>query len=371
LFKSGGDRRIAAVFGFRAFICDLAVNPGNSYLCVVRKFIIIVFGIILFTLQCKAQCGSDTVFVGDTGLVACFSGECISGAASCTSGSIEGGVVGFDPEFYGIIQNGEFGGVMYIYFAPKKAGLKTDTAVLYVECSPSQYCYSPNPDVIYPFSAFALIDSFPKIRPQGWSITMIPDSNNRIWTNHSTLTFDNPIADTTIFSEFSAKTPKGDGVTLQVFDSTTLITQYVALPFVRKQLLNLIFSSQNYLSFDTVIFSTRMQHPGVDSIVSYALPVSWKAPLSVAQNNSSYSSYALPNPFSTLLAIGFTLENAEDVKLQLFDLTGQELRNQEQEFSAGSQSIILDMRDLPSGSYFYVIHGAEWNRSGKVVKIEQ
>ncbi len=30
---------------------------------------------------------------------------------------------------------------------------------------------------------------------------------------------------------------------------------------------------------------------------------------------------------------------------------------------------MLDVHDLPPGSYFYVLHGAEWNLSGNVVKI--
>jgi hypothetical protein len=137
-----------------------------------------------------------------------------------------------------------------------------------------------------------------------------------------------------------------------------------------KQLLNLVFFSRNYLSFDTVIFSTRMQHPGVDSTISYPLPVSWEAPLRVGQSNNSNLSYALPNPFSTQLAIGFTLNKAEDAKLQLFDLTGRELRNEEHVFAPGNQEIILNVRDLLTGSYYYVLHGAEWNRSGNVVKVE-
>jgi hypothetical protein len=158
---------------------------------------------------------------------------------------------------------------------------------------------------------------------------------------------------------------------MQVFDSLTPITQYLAVPFERKHPLNLIFSSPDYLSFDTVIFSTRIQHSDVDSVISYALPVTWVAPLSVAESNSNVLSYALPNPFFNQLAIGFTLEKPEDVKLTLYDLTGCEVRNEERELDAGSQEIKLDTRNLQAGSYYYVLRGSEWNRIGKLVKMDE
>jgi hypothetical protein len=199
---------------------------------------------------------------------------------------------------------------------------------------------------------------------------MSPDSLNNFWMNHSAPTFDNPISDTTLFSDFTARQTNGTRVTLQVFGSLTPITQYLALPFERKHPLNLVFSSPNYLSFDTVIFSARMQHSDVDSIVSYALPVTWVAPLSVAESNSSDMTYALPNPFTNQLAIGFTLEKPEDVKLTLFDVTGREMQSEEQKFDAGTHEIMLDTHDLMPGSYYYVIRGSEWNRIGKLVKME-
>ncbi len=268
-----------------------------------------------------------------------------------------------------------------IYFAPTQVGGVIDTFETYRECEELE----PDHETCQEYSIwqfllihlFAVSDSFPHIRPLpldrsgkfGWAIIMSQDSLNSVWTNHSTPTFDNPIADTTIFSNFSATPTNGATCALSVSDGITPITQYRALPFVRNYPLSLFFSSSNYMSFDTVIFSSRMQYANVDSVIRYRLPVTWNAPFSIVTSNSSISqSYTLPNPFSTQLQIGFTLAKAENVKLQLFDLTGREWRSEEQVFGVGNQEILLDVHDLPPGSYFYILHGAEWNRSGKVVK---
>ncbi len=77
-----------------------------------------------------------------------------------------------------------------------------------------------------------------------------------------------------------------------------------------------------------------------------------------------------PNPFTTHTTIGFTLTKPEAVKLQLFDITGRTLREADRECTVGTNEIELDTRDLPPGCYWYLLHGGEWERSGKVVKIE-
>ncbi len=115
-----------------------------------------------------------------------------------------------------------------------------------------------------------------------------------------------------------------------------------------------------------------MRYSKIDSIIKDTFFVANWIPLaSVSNPTITEVDNALPNPFNTQLQIGFTLDKAEDVKLQLFDLTGREMRSKEQLFGVGNQQILLDVHGLPPGSYFYVLHGAEWNRSGKVVKINQ
>ncbi len=198
---------------------------------------------------------------------------------------------------------------------------------------------------------------------------MVYDNSMKFYGTKSAPTFDNPIGDTTIFSNFNATPLNGTMCSLEVFDSIAPITEYLAMPFHRRHPLNLTFSSPNYKSFDTVIFSTRMRHGNVDSIIKYALPVTWVAPASVANGQSPGQDFALPNPFTTHTTIGFSLANSERVKLQLFDITGQTLREIDRECIPGTNEIELDTRDLPLGCYWYVVHGGEWERSGKVMKL--
>ncbi len=310
---------------------------------------------------------SGSAVIGDTTMIKSFSRGCTNGAVTCTFVHLNGGVITKDTGLYYSLIDLQDYGLLRVLFAPTHVGIAGGIAVQNVECSPGSYCISPfYYDSVY---GYALSDSFPKIRPQGWSILMRPDSTNKNFSSRSIPTFDNPISDTTTFSNFSMVPANGASCAFQTYDSVNPINEYVALPFVRKHTLSLIISSPNYLSFDTVIFSVRMRHSGVDSIIRYALPVTWEAPLAVSQNKVPMVSYALPNPFSNEIAVGFSLSSAETIRATLFDVTGRELRSEEQLFSQGTQEIKFDTRSLPPGSYYYVLRGAEWNRTGKLVKI--
>ena len=209
-----------------------------------------------------------------------------------------------------------------IFFAPSSEGSVTSKFGIIGGCN-CNWCYPQNSYYALYVEGTGVSDSFAKIRPlpqslggyAGWPITMTPDSGSQFWSCKSAPTFDNPIPDTTTFSEFSAVAPNGSNCTLQVFDSTTSISQYRELPFRRKHALNFKFFSSNYKAFDTVIFSCRMRHGEVDSIISYPLPVTWVARASVAEGQSPSPDYALPNPFTARTTIGFTLAKAEPVKL--------------------------------------------------------
>jgi hypothetical protein len=47
------------------------------------------------------------------------------------------------------------------------------------------------------------------------------------------------------------------------------------------------------------------------------------------------------------------------------------LREAERECTAGTNDIDLDTRDLPPGYYWYLLHGGELEKSGKVVKLRE
>ncbi len=61
-----------------------------------------------------------------------------------------------------------------------------------------------------------------------------------------------------------------------------------------------------------------------------------------------------PNPFNPTTTISFTLPEASDVSLKVFDVNGREVaRIASGSFSSGTHTIVFDATDLPSGMYMY------------------
>ncbi len=219
------------------------------------------------------------------------------------------------------------------------------------------------------FTISAISDSGISILPYGWTLSMVSDSSHRYYTATCTSTFDNNVFDSTLFYGFTAIPYSGGIVKLQVFDSLTPITSYLAPPYARKKPLTLVFSSVFFHAFDSVLFSTRLRNHSLDSVISYFLPVTWAAPASVAQVPSHGESFALPNPFTSHATIGFTLTKPELVKLQLFDFGGRAIRMTERKGAVGTNEIEVDTRDVLPGCYWYIVQGGEWQRSGALVKV--
>ena len=64
-----------------------------------------------------------------------------------------------------------------------------------------------------------------------------------------------------------------------------------------------------------------------------------------------------PNPFNPLTTIHFTLQQSENVILNIHDLNGRRVK---QVFSghleAGTHNMLLDASDMASGIYLYTLH---------------
>ncbi len=91
---------------------------------------------------------------------------------------------------------------------------------------------------------------------------------------------------------------------------------------------------------------------------TFSLPVSNEdgsflpAKLELAQN--------YPNPFSQETAINYTLPNAEDIQLTIYNILGQEVRTLVDSFQpAGNYSITFQPESLPSGLYLYTLQAGE------------
>ncbi|MDP8237953.1 MAG: T9SS type A sorting domain-containing protein [Candidatus Hatepunaea meridiana] len=67
-----------------------------------------------------------------------------------------------------------------------------------------------------------------------------------------------------------------------------------------------------------------------------------------------------PNPFNSTTLITFSIPFAGDVKLKLYDIQGREVRVIIDGFvSAGSRTIQVDLKDLPSGIYIYILNHSD------------
>lgn len=76
----------------------------------------------------------------------------------------------------------------------------------------------------------------------------------------------------------------------------------------------------------------------------------------------------LPNPAKTKAVISFSLSDAKDVSLMLFDVTGKNLRTLlKGKLDAGKHSLIIDRSDLAAGTYFVNMETKGFQSSRKLV----
>jgi len=91
--------------------------------------------------------------------------------------------------------------------------------------------------------------------------------------------------------------------------------------------------------------------------------------------NSFPSDYMLeqnyPNPFNPTTNIRFSLTEANQVKLIVYNTLGQEVATLVNEFmNAGTFEVNFDAKNLPSGTYFYSITAGEFNTVKKMLLIK-
>ncbi len=78
-----------------------------------------------------------------------------------------------------------------------------------------------------------------------------------------------------------------------------------------------------------------------------------------------------PNPFNPVTTIAYTLEQGADVKLELYNVTGQKIRtlvNSEQ--SSGEHEFVLNATGLSSGVYFYSLTSNGITQTRKLVLLK-
>ncbi|MFK7771769.1 MAG: T9SS type A sorting domain-containing protein [Saprospiraceae bacterium] len=97
----------------------------------------------------------------------------------------------------------------------------------------------------------------------------------------------------------------------------------------------------------------------------------WNAALSFkneTHNAISNTFTILPNPFSEKTTFNFSLENAENVELEIFDTNGRLVFSQQKNMLAGENQIEILKANLPiNGIYFYKIKTNNNVNTGKII----
>ncbi len=77
-----------------------------------------------------------------------------------------------------------------------------------------------------------------------------------------------------------------------------------------------------------------------------------------------------PNPVSTNADINFTLQNASEVNISIFNLMGEEVKSiTNSTEAAGFHNYSIDVTSLPSGNYIYRVVAGDAVSSGNIVKL--
>ena len=101
------------------------------------------------------------------------------------------------------------------------------------------------------------------------------------------------------------------------------------------------------------------------------------ANIAYKQNNTEQlpTEFALhqnyPNPFNPATEISFSLPNAADVKLEIFNIMGQRVATlADQHLEAGNHGVIWDGSHVASGVYFYRLEAGDFVESRKMVLLK-
>ena len=67
-----------------------------------------------------------------------------------------------------------------------------------------------------------------------------------------------------------------------------------------------------------------------------------------------------PNPANTYTMIPFTLSSAENIRIEIYDTSGKEIRKVlNKPFPKGNHEVKVDLTSLPAGTYFYKLKVGE------------
>ena len=106
-------------------------------------------------------------------------------------------------------------------------------------------------------------------------------------------------------------------------------------------------------------------HDAISGLITSGVGVEETAPaaFSVAQNS--------PNPFNPATTISFSLADAGNVTIEVYNVAGQKVDTVANGFmNAGSHSVVWDASDLSAGVYFYTVKSGEFSRTMKMTLLK-
>jgi Secretion system C-terminal sorting domain len=133
-------------------------------------------------------------------------------------------------------------------------------------------------------------------------------------------------------------------------------------------------TGQMYATFDAnpsspAFTHTQLTNSGVPStkIPCFLNGVKQSRVANSVDDNSGVEVY--PNPTNGKVKVGFSLQQDENVWLNLYDSQGRNLQLRDFEGKSGRNTIELDLQDYPSGAYFINLQYAQKREVLKVVKV--
>jgi len=106
-------------------------------------------------------------------------------------------------------------------------------------------------------------------------------------------------------------------------------------------------------------------HDSISGVITEAVGVEEAAPaaFSVAQNS--------PNPFNPTTTISFSLADAGNVSIDVYNVAGQKVDTIADGFmDAGSNSVVWDAADFSAGVYFYTVKSGAYSRTMKMTLLK-
>jgi len=78
-----------------------------------------------------------------------------------------------------------------------------------------------------------------------------------------------------------------------------------------------------------------------------------------------------PNPFNGMTIIPFSLSEPSEISVAIYDIRGRQIKTiRFSEFGAGEHTVQIDGEDLPSGHYYYVVRGDNFQKAGTMLVVK-